>query len=573
MKIVSLKIHNILSIQDAEIKFEDSGLVLVEGWNYDDGRANGAGKTAIFNALSFALYGDLPRKINISDIVRKDCKHGFAEAVIKTNDFTLKVKRERPNKVTYYRDDEVLEIGQKEFESYIKLSYDQFIASLYNPQSSGNRFILLNDSGKKDFLLKLMALDSFSAHKKEVDNVLKELNKDLLNKQQRVLSLESKKDAYSESFLDEETLKEEYLKYENSILSIKSLILNLDKIQQPNLSLLDSKENNVLDKLEKVADIKIRRSILMADYNRLVVEDKPFDEEGACSKCGSILDLTEAKNQHERHLLEVRWSLASIKEKLDKLDLVLSKERELKLELSSLRAERRALTEDYDKAMSKKTELNAKLNIQEAKLENIEKAFSSIKELKEKILSLDNEMAIVKKEIEDLVSKVSIYETLSTIYSSNGAPAYVLDFAVESFNESMSNYVSMIWPNARYVLKTYKENAKGDITTKFSEELVIAGKERSIGSLSGGEFRCLSLAVDFAVMDVLSKNFGISLNPIIMDEPFEGLDAAGREIVVELLEKLAIDKCIMIVDHASEVKAMFSKVIKVEKRNGISSIA
>jgi DNA repair exonuclease SbcCD ATPase subunit len=71
MKVLSLKIENILSIKEAQVDFEDSGLILVEGWNYDDGRANGAGKTAIFNALSFALYGKLPRKITASEILRK----------------------------------------------------------------------------------------------------------------------------------------------------------------------------------------------------------------------------------------------------------------------------------------------------------------------------------------------------------------------------------------------------------------------------------------------------------------------------------------------------------------------
>ena len=41
MKILSVKGENLLSFGKFEIEFSDSGLMLVEGWNYDDNRANG----------------------------------------------------------------------------------------------------------------------------------------------------------------------------------------------------------------------------------------------------------------------------------------------------------------------------------------------------------------------------------------------------------------------------------------------------------------------------------------------------------------------------------------------------
>jgi DNA repair exonuclease SbcCD ATPase subunit len=47
MRILSVEIDNILSIEKASLSFDDNGLVLVEGWNYDTQRANGAGKTAM----------------------------------------------------------------------------------------------------------------------------------------------------------------------------------------------------------------------------------------------------------------------------------------------------------------------------------------------------------------------------------------------------------------------------------------------------------------------------------------------------------------------------------------------
>ena len=75
MRLLSTKIKNILSISEIHYEFKESaGLVLLSGWNHDDQTANGAGKTSFINAISFALYGKAPRKITISDFLRKGQK-------------------------------------------------------------------------------------------------------------------------------------------------------------------------------------------------------------------------------------------------------------------------------------------------------------------------------------------------------------------------------------------------------------------------------------------------------------------------------------------------------------------
>ena len=158
------------------------------------------------------------------------------------------------------------------------------------------------------------------------------------------------------------------------------------------------------------------------------------------------------------------------------------------------------------------------------------------------------------------------------MYAPTGAQAYVLDSVVESFNEAVSRSIDLVWPNVSYKLHSFKETSKGEVTAKFSESLTMNGKDVSIGSLSGGECKALSICVDFAILDILERYFGLALNPIILDEPFDGLDEIGREIVVDLREKLAMTRQIFVVDHDNQAKSMFSKVIRVEKRNGVSCI-
>lgn len=131
----------------------------------------------------------------------------------------------------------------------------------------------------------------------------------------------------------------------------------------------------------------------------------------------------------------------------------------------------------------------------------------------------------------------------------------------------------MLWPNLTYELQSYKENVKGEVTAKFSESIVMDGKPISLGSLSGGELKALSICADMALLNILEQQFGIHMSPVIFDEAFDGLDASGKEFALELIRGLSLDRQVVVIDHASEMRASFDKILRVEKRNGVSSVS
>ena len=69
----------------------------MEGWNFDADRANGCGKTAIFNALAFVLYDKIPRGITKSQILREGTKRGFVECDVSCGIHTYTFRRSRPS--------------------------------------------------------------------------------------------------------------------------------------------------------------------------------------------------------------------------------------------------------------------------------------------------------------------------------------------------------------------------------------------------------------------------------------------------------------------------------------------
>ena len=587
MHILSIKINNILSISDIELNFENSGLVLLEGWNYDDNRANGAGKTAVFNALTFGLYGDLPRKVTSTEIVKKGSKSGFVEVTLSVGNDVLKVRRERPKKETFEKNGIKLDITQKEFESYIKLSYEQFLISMYSAQTSGSKFLSLNDSSKKDFLLQLMNLTKFNECKELVKIKIKELEIKIQEFTNKLESNNSKLDIYKENLVEEEIVLKDIKLNLDLIDGWTKDIVVAQQVQKPNMSKFISLEHNLTSEMESVFSAKVERSILWKQYQLLQSQDVPFVRGGAdvvCPFCDGELKLNDStvtkvddikalKEQHQSHSDNIKTKLATMKLALDLLDTTISREKELRDILNKLKSKKDREYESYHNATNAISNLNSSIVLKKVNNSSLQDKLDNNAEINVKVVKLKEASVSIALSIKILKEELELNDSVLFMFSATGAPAYILDSVIESFNEAVSTHMDLVWSNASYKLKSYKENSTGDISAKFSEEFIVSGKEHSIGSLSGGEFRSLSLIVDFAIIDVLCKQFGMSLNPIIMDEPFEGLDAVSRERVIELLERLAVDRQIIIVDHVSEAKAMFSKVIKIEKRGGSSIVA
>jgi DNA repair exonuclease SbcCD ATPase subunit len=576
MRILSTEIQDILSIQSARIDFDDNGLVLVEGWNYDTQRANGAGKTAIFNCLAFSLYDKLPRKITASEILRRGCKSGFVRTRVLCGEDVWTVLRSRPKGVKFFKNDIEQDITQTEFESFLRLSYDQFLLTIYTPQANSRslvRFLSSPDTDKKEFLLQLLNLNQFGSTKKAIDKVVEQRQAAIDLETNKVNTLRARIETYEESLIDVDAVTASIKTLKESIFPVKQEITELSGIAKPDLSKYSTTRDGIRTKQAEIAQAKAKRGLLHDRYRELNSTIADYNADVACSECGSSLDTPEARVAHADHQEKVKQKIIDIKKQIDDADSIIAKESAIIDLDKKLREKERLDSSTYQEAQARINELNTFVKGKELEMQNLSLKLNSNTELLSKIDGLQKSVNELLNNIAHNKRELEIYKTLSAIYSPTGAQAYVLDSVVDSFNEVIQKYVDMLSPNMSYILNSFKENAKGDVVAKFSETLTKGGKEVSVGSLSGGEEKGLSLCVDFALLEVLETQFGMTLNPIILDEPFDGLDAAGREIVIDLLEALARNRQIFVVDHASESKAMFSKFIRVELRNDISTVS
>jgi DNA repair exonuclease SbcCD ATPase subunit len=587
MKVLNVTAENLLSFKDLSLDFKDSGLVLVEGWNYDDGRANGAGKTAIFDLLSLALYEKMPRKITATETLKDGEKKGYVEASVRKGDDVYTAVYARPKNRSFKKNDEPIDITQAEFESIIGLTYDQFLVSMYTSQTASKKFFMLNDSGKKDFLLDLMDLSKFLHGRKAAESKIKDIRlalTDLISKKDKA---KSKIEAYLEYEVDENKIVNDIDAHAKDIKAFNKEIIKLQEVEKPDLSKFYDLENKLIDKQSNFISLRAQRRGLSDQFLQLqsgISDFTPSAPDAHCPSCATALrirgssvaqleDTDALKAQHEKHMQHIKDQMLQVKVKIDAIDSELSEESSIKVLRDKIRQKRDKQSERYNAAVSSIRELQGSVKNKNNAILKLQNELQQAQDIKEKTQTLQELVLKIDNQLDKLSVQENIYSTISQAFSPTGAPAYVLDSIVNSFNEAVNEHITMIWASASYELQSHKESAKGDITAKFSEILIINGKQRSIGALSGGEGRAFSLAIDFAIIDLLGKQFGMPLNPIIMDEPFEGLDAIGREVVIELLEKLAVDRQIWVIDHASESKSMFSDIVRVEKTNGTSKIA
>jgi len=579
MRIISVDIENFLSIEKAHIDFDDSGLVLMEGWNHDVDRANGAGKTAILNAISFGLYDKLPRKISASEIVRRGAKKGSVVVKLVHGGETYEVRRSRPKGVTFSRDvdgtPEVLTLTQEEWEAKLRLTYNQFITAVYCSQANSgqsSRFLLLNDADKKQFLLQLLNLDEFSACKKKCDEIISSKQVTLSDLQHKASECQVKMDAYRESMIDAEASMLQLAQKEQTLQAFKKALADSQDVIKPDLAKYQQLERDISAKKTNFVKLRTKRDMLNSQWQQLGRKIKPFNASDSCPTCGSAVDNSHAESMHNAEVERITRERLVLKQSMDEIDTALLAEAQVNQLDSKLCERKQKESAEYEQARTNSVELNAKISTLESHIQDLNKKLKDNAQLVNKIKELQNRQDTLNYGAGVIAADIELQKTVSAIYSPTGAQAYILDSTVTLFNEKMSGYVEMLWPNLTYELQSYKENVKGEVTAKFSESIIMDGRPISLGSLSGGELKALSICADMALLGVLEQQFGIHVSPIVFDEAFDGLDASGKEFALELIRGMSGDRQVVVIDHASEMRASFDRILKVEKRNGISTI-
>ena len=196
----------------------DKGITLITGFNHDDNTAEGAGKSAILNAICWGIFGSIPKDSNIDDVITQGEKS--CNVVVSLSNGISIVRNRKPNDLYFFYDDssDVQNRGkdikdtQKMIESVIGFTYETFLQSVYFAQNSLVKFILLNEEGKGKILSQIADLSIFDAGRKKAHELSREASLKLSIEKNKLGEVTQSIKLISDQM---NSLKEMKLKFEN----------------------------------------------------------------------------------------------------------------------------------------------------------------------------------------------------------------------------------------------------------------------------------------------------------------------------------------------------------------------
>ncbi len=380
-----------------EIDFEkakiDRGLLLITG-------DTGAGKTTIFDAICYALYGESSGTTRKTNSLRSDFSSPDTETYVKLefyhNNKEYSVRRspeymrksKRGNGETKQPATAEFEINgrmetktnvvTKEIESLIGLDFKQFRQVAMLSQGEFTKFLLASSDEKTSIFRKIFNTDIYS-------NITLKLKEDLVLKEQKYKrtkeEIEKEKNKITDFNFSNLTndqlskyLEEKIISDEKALEEKKKVVDKLnEKITTKKVELEKIEETN--RKIKELENSKEKLQLLQK--NNVMIEKEKGILDYNLHKAPKISNLLNLINKEQNNLKDTTKSLNTSKEKLTALKLLYDKNKEIYADLDKYGDrvtdinKKIVSTKEKLKNLIKFKELNNSLIINEAKLKEI----------------------------------------------------------------------------------------------------------------------------------------------------------------------------------------------------------
>lgn len=592
-----------MSFEDEVFDFSaQDGMTLVQGINNDfPGQKNGSGKTSLWSALTYALFGQLQTKIKNENIVSRfaDPKEMRLVLWLDVDDRSYKIARGISKKATTLTLTEIQsDRSEKDItkssiaetqdtieKDILRCDISIFLRTILLTADQNYNFYLLKKADKKEFVEKLFDISVFEEMWKLIHRDILDLGKDILSKQSFLLGLGKSVDDYS---MRAETYKTEHeTKLKLLAESVKNAESELEKQKKVEVKTSDLATKKLEDALEKLDEKKAEAS----------QKERELDQK--ISKCD--LGIHKLMNTRETAEKTIAKHAEVLKKLCDdckmvfksyySLDACLKDIEEAKDKISKLEEAKNKLQEDKKSAAAQRSEDESKiqkirLKIRELNAEALE-ARSALARLESKAESARKNLAQAEKEqnpwLDMLKEAKSKIQEKTEELDSLGAKHKKLELAESIVSqETLRKFVIkdlVVLLNNK--IKTYLTKLGAGFYVVFDEdmeyEFVTPTGRCEWGNFSAGERMKTMVATSFAFRDFMSARNGLSSNILVLDEYFDSaIDDMTVESVLNMLRDLSETngQSIYVITHRKEVTPdMFSHLMIVEKTDGISHIS
>ena len=534
---------------------------------------NGAGKSTMLDALSFALFGKAHRNISkpqlVNSINNKDCLveveftvHGSEYLIrrgIKPNIFEIMHNGVLLNQSSHAKEyQKILE------QNILKLNHKSFHQIVVLGSSSFIPFMQLSAQNRRDVIEDLLDINVFSKMNsilKEKTSLLKDKIKDVTH--QHALT-STKIDAQKKYIKDVKAINTE--QKETKLQLIEDCRHEIETLHGKNKELSDSIQSQLPNadvqrgqQEDKIKSLEAYKTKFNIEIKKIVKEVQFFEKNDICPTCDQAIS-DETK---ETHVLEGKGRAKELQQGLNKADEGLQ---EVHQALSST-------INIIDECRGYQSDLAANN-------QSISQFQSSIDRTQKEISGLDQnvDMDGANEELQQLVdTSNSLVEQKLVLNEQTNYNIVIGEMLKDTGIKTkiVKEYLPVINMLVNKYLQTLDFFVSFNLNEAFQETIRSRHRDNfSYESFSEGEKQRIDLSLLFTWRHIAKMKNSVATNLLILDETFDSsLDHEGVDNLMKIIYSLDDDTNIFVISHKGEmVENRFANKIEIYKDKNFSRI-